>query len=312
MQTSVSAHHANRKIAFGYATQCNMRCGHCVAADEVPASSKMEPAQAEQLIGALAAANVRGVSFTAGEPLLFLTDIARLIRRCRKNDIFTRVVTNGFWAATPGRADETVAALRQAGLSQLRISCSRWHQAQIQPQNLVNAAASCRRLGVDYYISFVTDFSPRDDQLEDFLRRNRLKYFPEPLIYFGRADELQRQPLCTDFRPNRCAMNPYLSPELDMFACCDGNDRFKQTDFLFLGNLKDYPVEQLFQWYENHRLFGLIRTVGLSRLASAFGLSARQIVTYRKCELCETLFNSKENLRRLNRIADSDPSRWYH
>lgn len=299
-----------RKIAFGYSTRCNIKCGHCVAADEDHDTAKMDLARAKAIVSEMAQAHVKGISFTAGEPLLFLKDILELLAVCKRNGIYSRVVTNGFWAGTPRSADDIVSALKTAGLSQLRISSSRWHQKHVAPENIVFAARSSKKLGLDYFISFVTDFSKQDRPHEQYLRDKRLRFFPEPVIYFGRARDFNRPEVFTDYTANQCDMNPYLSPQLDIYACCDAGDRFDRTGFLYLGNLDDHSVESLFQAYEKNRLFHAVKTAGLTPMASSIGISANEIVTYRKCELCEKLFNSRENLTALQQAADSTPSPW--
>jgi organic radical activating enzyme len=285
-----------RQIAFGYSTQCNIICGHCVAADPSPKTAKMDFARAKDIIQEMNECHVTGISFTAGEPLLFFDDILRLIQLCRENGIYSRVVTNGYWAKTREHADQIVSELMSNGLSQLRLSYSRWHQQHIDRENIVNAALSCQTHGLDYFISFVTDFSKKDDSCEQFLQDHRLKYFPEPVIYFGRAGGFDRRKVFTDYQPNVCPMNPYLSPELDMFACCDGATRFSKTNFLYLGNLRNGDIDGLFRKKEAHLLYNLIRTMGLTNMASYLGFKASEIVQYRRCELCEKLFNSRENL----------------
>jgi len=299
-----------RNIAFGYSTQCNIRCGHCVAADASPNAAKMEIEKARAIVNEMARCNVTGISFTAGEPLLYYDDICQLLHLCRANGIYSRVVTNGYWAKTPDKADKVVAGLLASGLSQLRLSFSRWHQEHIDADNIVRAASSCQKHGLDYFISLVTDFSKNDDTYEQFLQRHHLKYFPEPVIYFGRAGEFDRPPVSTDYRPNLCAMNPYLTPELDMYACCDGADRFSKTRFLYLGSLRSHSVDTLFRKSETHALYQLIRTLGLTAMASFSGMPAREIVQYRKCELCEKLFNSEETLRKLTASAASGLAAW--
>ncbi len=258
----------------------------------------------------MAECHVTGISFTAGEPLLFLDDICSLAQLCSEKGIYSRVVTNGYWAKTRENADVVVSELVSSGLSQLRLSYSRWHQEHIDHMNIVRAAQRCRERGLDYFVSFVTDFSEDDDAFEQFLRDHRLKFFPEPVIYFGRADEFDRPRISTDYRPNVCAMNPYLSPELDMFACCDGADRFAETNFLYLGNARQESIDVLFRKRETHILYQFIRTMGLTNMASYLGFSAREIVQYRKCELCEALFNSKENLRILSESAETELANW--
>lgn len=300
-----------RQIAFGYSTRCNIKCDHCVATNGSQGNGKMDLQQAKGIIQEMASVNVTGISFTAGEPFIYLNDILELIQMCRRERIYSRVVTNGFWAGTKEKSNDTVTELKVSGLSQLRISASRWHQKNINIANIVNAASSCKKFGLDYFISFVTDFSKEDDPIEQLFRDNNLKFFPEPVIYFGRADEFERPEIFTDYQPNLCGMNSYLSPELDMFACCDGAGRFKETDFLYLGNLKDSSIDELFRKKEGNRLYYLIRTMGLTNIASYLGLKASEIVKYRRCELCERLFGSHENLKILEKAAESDLTNWH-
>ncbi len=300
----------HRKTAFGYSTQCNIKCDHCVAAEDGIEHRKIELNRAREIIDEMAAAHVRAVSFTVGEPLIFLNDILNLVRLCHRQGIYSRVVSNGFWAKTSPHSDEIVSELKISGLSQLRLSFSRWHQRHIKRENILNAAVSCHKFGLEYFISFVTDFSDTDDALERFLNDNRLKFFPEPLLYFGRAEGLNRSQVFTDYPPHLCDMNPLLSPELDMYACCDAGNRFSETNFFFLGNLKEFTVNELFEKYERHPLFNLIKTMGLSNIASFIGINASEIVRYRKCELCAKLFNSPENLKRLESAVQSDLKSW--
>jgi len=299
-----------RKIAFGYSTQCNVKCEHCVAADAILENVRMELAQAREVIAAMAAAQVQGISFTAGEPLLYLDDISELVALCLEYGIYTRVVSNGFWAKSPERADRTIMQLKEHGLSQLRMSYSRWHQKNIARRNILNAAESCQRNGLDYFISFVTDFSEADDGFEDYLRQHDLRFFPEPVIFSGRAAAFERLPIRTDYQANCCPMNPYLAPNLDMYACCDAGSHFTKTNFFHLGNLKESSIERLFQKSEMNSLYNHIRTMGISAIASFAGFRARDIIQYRKCELCEKLYNSPDMLAMLKREADSGLNGW--
>jgi len=300
----------NRNVAFGYSTRCNIKCDHCVAADDFSSQSTMDFKKAKTVIEEMACCNVNGISFTAGEPLLFLKDICELVRLCKNNEIYTRVVTNGFWAKTREHSDRIVSELRLSGLAQLRISFSRWHQKNINSENILNAVSSSEKMGLDYFVSFVTDFSEDDNELEEFLRKNRIKYFPEALIYFGRAEEFNRREVFTDYCPHICRMNPYLTPELDMFACCDAGSHFTKTGFFYLGNRKDHTIDEMLKKKESNPLYNRISTMGLTQIASFLGFKASDIVKYRKCELCEKLFNSTENLSALEKAAELDLKNW--
>ena len=288
-----------RKLAFGYSTRCNIRCAHCVATEDTPNRRRMDLNQAKEIILGLARAGVGGISFSAGEPLLYFDEIAALVNVCRQLGIYTRVVTNSYWAKTADASDCLVAELKENGLCQLRLSYSRWHQEHVDKRNVLNAALGCQKVGLDYFISFVTDFSKSDEPYEQYLRDHGVTYFPEPVIYAGRADGFPRQRLRTDYQSNCCDMNPYLTPDLDMYACCDAGTYFPDTNFFHLGSLKDHTIEQLFAKSEADRLYNLIRNMGITNIASFAGMESREIITYRKCDLCRKLFNSPETLGRL-------------
>lgn len=298
-----------RKIAFGYSNRCNIKCAHCVAVDGVHDNTKMELAKAREVIRDMGAAGVTGISFTAGEPFLYFDDMLELVGLCRELRIYTRIVTNSYWAKNVEDAEQRLGMLKQCGLSQIRLSFSRWHQKNVPPQNILNAALSSRKTGIDYFISFVTDFTEEDDGYEQFLRKHQLKFFPEPVIYSGRAESFGREKIFTDYQANCCGMNPYLAPDLNMYACCDAGSHFNQTDVFLLGNLKDYSIEQLFEKSENNLLFNCIRSMGISNIASFAGVKARDIVTYRKCDLCRKLFDSPEVLKKLQK-ASAELRQW--
>ncbi len=300
-----------RKIAFGYSTKCNIRCSHCVAAGEKTISQKMELEKAKSVISEMAASHVTGISFTAGEPFIYFNDMLELVDLCSTYNIYSRIVTNSYWAKTPEEAYGRISALQQCGLNQLRLSYSRWHQDNVPTANILNAAKACKSFGVDYFVSFVTDFSKKDDAYETFLRDHSLKFFAEPIIYAGRADIFERKNIFTDYQDNRCAMNPYLAPDLTMYACCDAGSHFNNTNVFLLGNLETDSIDQLFTKSETLPLYNCIRNIGITNIASFSGMKTRDVVTYRKCELCEKLFNSPETLERLSRAAASELGNLY-
>lgn len=292
-----------RMIAFGYSRECNVRCGHCIVEDASPRETRMPLDVAEKIIGELALAGVGGISFTVGEPLLRYDDLRKLVNRSSGLGLFTRVVTSACWASSADQADRIVVGLRECGLSQLRISCSRWHQARIPLENVANAAAASDRNGLNYFVSFLTDFSPGDRRLESFLQERRLRTFTDPLLYFGAAARFRRPHARGKTSPNRCALDPLLGPSLEMFACCGPGNLFRNTGFFRVGSLHEDSVPELFHRMDTHPLYRLVRSEGLTSLAGSLGLSAEEIAKVEKCELCEMLFDSSENVRKLERLA---------
>ena len=300
-----------RNIAFGYSTRCNIRCSHCVAAGDTPVATKMELDEAKSALDQLAKAGVTGISFTAGEPTLYFNDLLELLELCKSHNIYTRVVSNSSWASDNRATKTQLEALKQAGLCQLRLSYSRWHQEHIAKTNVLRAAHGCISAGIDYFVSFVTDFSKEDGPYEDYLRNNSLKFFPEPLIYSGRAKDDPKAKLFTDYQDNTCAMNCYLDPDFNMYACCDAGSHFNTTNVFFLGNLKIESAAALFAKSDHNPLFICIRNLGLSAIASYSGMPSREIVTYRKCELCEKLFNHPETYAMLKDQTQNGLLDWH-
>jgi MoaA/NifB/PqqE/SkfB family radical SAM enzyme len=299
-----------RALAFGYSSFCNIKCSHCVAAKDSHDTTKMDLSKAKEVIVELSEAGVNGVSFTAGEPLVFFDDLIELVTLCRELNIYTRVVTNCFWAADKDVARDKLVKLKKSGLSQLRMSFSRWHQQHIPEENIKLAVKVCEGIGLDYFVSFVTDFSNRDEIFESFLRKHKIKFFPEPLIYHGRAKAFERPEIFTDYQLNTCQMNSYISPDFNMYGCCDAGSYFTTTDFFLLGNINTTPISELFDRFEKDILYNCIRTLGISTIASYLGMSSKEIVTYQKCELCSKLFNSPKTLKKLRKAAQTDLISW--
>ena len=139
-------------------------------------------------------AGVGGISFSAGEPFLYFKEMVELVQLCAQHNIYSRVVTNSFWARNAEAADRLVAELKDQGLCQLRLSYSRWHQQNIPREQVLTAARSCERHGLDYFRALLRDrFFPEDDAQEQFLRQQGVRFFPEPMIYAGRAESFPRR-----------------------------------------------------------------------------------------------------------------------
>ncbi|MFC1817055.1 radical SAM protein [Thermodesulfobacteriota bacterium] len=151
-----------------------------MATEDLPAGRKMDHDKAKDIIVEMAKAGVGGISFSAGEPFLYFNKIAELVKLCRQIGIYTRIVTNSFWAKTAASSDQLVSELKKNGLCQLRLSYSRWHQKNVNRNNVLNAARSCQKIGLNYFISFISDFSKEDDQHEQFLRNHGLTFSPNP------------------------------------------------------------------------------------------------------------------------------------
>ncbi len=87
----------------------------------------------------------QGHKFYSRRTVFVFDDICKLTQLCRENGIYSRIVTNGYRAKTREHTDRVVSELKSNGLSQLRLSYSRWHQQHIKRENIVHAALSCQK-----------------------------------------------------------------------------------------------------------------------------------------------------------------------
>lgn len=86
------------QVVIQYTDRCNAACVQCgMRMDNPFARSTMNRDDARRLIDAMAARGVQAISFTGGEPLLYLKDIVALAAHARAQGIrYIRTGTNGF------------------------------------------------------------------------------------------------------------------------------------------------------------------------------------------------------------------------
>jgi pyruvate-formate lyase-activating enzyme len=88
-----------------------------VATGDLPAGRKMDHDKAKEIISEMPQAGVGGISFSAGEPFLYFKKIAALVKLCSQIGIYTRIVTNSFWAKTAESSDHLVSELKKMGFA---------------------------------------------------------------------------------------------------------------------------------------------------------------------------------------------------
>ena len=104
-------------VVWNVCQHCNMTCPHCYAAASTrPAPTDLSTDEATALVDDLAAAGVRVLIFSGGEPLL-RPDILQLLSYARRAGLAPQLSTNGVLI------DDAVAArLREAGVGYVGVS----------------------------------------------------------------------------------------------------------------------------------------------------------------------------------------------
>ncbi len=111
-------------LTLGLTYRCQCRCVHCYAEGrQRDPAQEMTTAEVKSVLGQAAEVGVLEVMFSGGEPLL-RDDLPELVAHGRSLGLLTRLSTNGILLDR-----EYVAALKEAGLTQVGVSIDHAHPA---------------------------------------------------------------------------------------------------------------------------------------------------------------------------------------
>ena len=128
------------EIVFSVTNQCPARCTDCPIVHEGMPPASLDAEFMIQVIKELLPWKSLGlVVFTGGEPFLCRQELRQTIAFAASHDILTRIVTNAYWATSKTRAKEILRELKDAGLTEINISCDDFHQEFIPLENIKNA-----------------------------------------------------------------------------------------------------------------------------------------------------------------------------
>jgi organic radical activating enzyme len=135
------------RLVFSVTYDCPVTCKYCVTRSGPHNGPCLS---ADFMISAIketaALGLLRGVVFTGGEPLLKQREVERVVRFAASRKLWTRIVTNAYWATTRDRAEKILLSLKEAGLSEINFSCDDLHQENIPIKCIANAFWAARDL----------------------------------------------------------------------------------------------------------------------------------------------------------------------
>lgn len=316
--TSLAPDPPGRHIAIMVTRRCNMTCGHCSV--ESGPGIREEPSEAELLawVRQAAAAGVRSIRFTGGEPMLRASTILRLLRECKRLGILATMTSNGFWGRTKAHARRQFRALSRAGLGGLTLSYDRYH-AEFQGTGPVLEISNAAEGGtVPLRISLVRGTD--EPELADIVSRlegsasTRLRVYD--LQPVGRARnlpvELHRaevEGLCS-----ACSF-PAVTDDGRVVAC-NGPSYFEPAESpLVLGSVRETSLAELLDRHRRDPILDTIRTSGPAGLRDElrrtpgfeqFPFRARYAGI---CDLCHHMTRSPEAVAALRqRLARPEAS----
>ncbi len=136
-------------LVLSVTAKCPAACKWCGAESGPRESARLSRDDMLGLIDEVYAyGRLCSVVFTGGEPLLLGNDLYAAISHCKAKGLWTRVVSNAYWAKTPAKATQIVARLMEAGLCEINFSCDDFHQEFVPLQNIRYANDACTSAGL--------------------------------------------------------------------------------------------------------------------------------------------------------------------
>jgi hypothetical protein len=290
-------------VALMVTRRCNMSCGHCSV--ESSPHVKAEPSEADLLdyVRQAAAAGVQTLQITGGEPMLREKVVLRLLRECKQLGIAAVMNTNGFWGKGRTEARRWLKALRRAGLNALTVSYDRYHAEFQGPQAVLHIAQAAKELNFPVNINIVrVAAEPELPQLIAPFEGNAsvaLRFYDVQPV--GRARRLPADSLRSEVEGfcGAC-FSPAITDDGRVTACNGPSYFMGPQSPLFIGSLRELPLQVLLERHQQDPILDTIRTFGPSRLRDELQqIPGFETFPFRKyyhglCDLCHHLTSNPE------------------
>ncbi|MCP2163566.1 radical SAM protein [Goodfellowiella coeruleoviolacea] len=133
--------------------KCTAMCENCCFGSNPYLTQRLDLDQILAFITAGARyPNCKQVVFSGGECFLLRSDLNAAIEHATSLGLFTRCVTNGYWAKRTPHGRARLAGLVASGLTELNISTGDHHQRWVSQDAVVNAACLGVELGLETVI----------------------------------------------------------------------------------------------------------------------------------------------------------------
>ncbi len=130
--------------------RCTSRCDHCFVWGSPEQVGVFTLAGIESALDqALAVDTIESIYFEGGEPFLFYPILEHGVRAAAARGFHVGIVTNAYWATTPGDAEAWLAPMA-GSLASLAASTDELHSSQRISPEARNARQACERLGIAF------------------------------------------------------------------------------------------------------------------------------------------------------------------
>lgn len=277
--------------------RCNASCRHC--------STDCGPHRTEGLsretifrlmdqAAALSEGEPPSFYLTGGEVFLDFPLLLDVIRHGKGHGAVVTCVTNGYWAASAEKARTVLTAVKAAGLSELAVSSSRFHEEFVSRRRVERVLAAAREVGLRCSVKNVHSRSDRAarGEVSAWARAAGAAGVQEiPLQPHLRAGQRLPRTEYESLRglPEGVCPARLMSVAEDgrTYMCCEPGSF---TPLLALGSAHEMPLKDLrdrFYLGGTQRLLRQHGPIHFARAAQARGLEASLRPSYAGiCDLC--------------------------
>jgi MoaA/NifB/PqqE/SkfB family radical SAM enzyme len=312
-----------RNVGLLLTYHCQASCAHCIIRAGPGRHEEVSLEDARTWIRAIASYRDRYVyllSLTGGEPFSNLDLLREVMQAAVEGKFYVSVATNGFWATSRRSAVALLHSLPR--ISFLLLSTDVYHQLYVPFEHIRNAIEAAQDCGIPYYVSMVTDDEDEPDfrrTKQEILKSTRPDQIRVGTVFpVGRAAQIESQ-LRRGWSPQppkevcQAASSPCIFPDGRVFGCIGPLLELQGEQPLYLGTLRDIPMEEILERAETNivlhalRLWGPHRLIAMSREAGLGRYLPKEFVSGSICDACYRLLSVaavREWLAALQKDAD--------
>jgi organic radical activating enzyme len=309
-------------IGFMLTYKCTIACPHCIVKAGPNRKEEMTIESAYNWLNQIKSyknGNIYGISLTGGEPFYNIEQLIGVANYAQSLGFIVSVVSNAYWASTREQALKTLSMCSSIQL--ISISTDIYHQQEIPFTNIKNAIWAAKKLGKLYNIAVATENETDPEYLrimDNIIEIADAENVNTAIILpVGRAakEANKSQYQFSDEPPEAaCSMAsfPIVFPNGNVTACIGPPITMPDFNPLYLGNLNQESISEIFDKAENNYILHSIRTFGpkvLVKLLAKNGykrLIPQQYIKDAICDICFKLFSNKETCKILQHIIEND------
>jgi hypothetical protein len=285
------------RLGIVLTARCNASCAHCSKSYGPYRTERLSRECISRLMDEAAAIeDGEALSFelTGGEPFLDFDLLVDVAAQGKRLGATVTCVTNAFWAHDEEITRQKLTVLRDAGLTALAVSVSRFHQQFVPLHRAQRALAAATALGIRTTLKGAvtrSDLKPQGTRAgwQDQLEAQRITVFPV-LPYLREGEALPDEEYYRDrgLPMHRCPGDA-VCVDFDGIArsCCT---LVAADPFLVIGNAHQMPLKQIHETLRTAGKQRILRELGpieFARGAIAEGLGHRLRKGYAgPCDLC--------------------------